>query len=332
MAKPTLEDIAARAGVGRATVERVLNARGGVRTEKVMQVVAAARALDWPGRLPELHRGILRIEVLLVRPDTAFYRRMTKAFQRIGASLDRSVQLVVTHLDEADPEAIARHIARASFPRAGLVVAAPDRPQVRAALEAVIAAGLPVVQVVERIAEGAEFVGIENYAVGRTAGLMLTRMCAEPGPVLAICHSGSYAGHRARLRGFSDYLAEQGAARHRFVFTAFGQDSRDLNALRLAEALRDWPDLVAVYNAGGGNRALFDLLSRQKRHIFFLGHELTETSGAALRTGVADVIFDQLPEAQARRAVDILLGRLGLTENPVENPPIRFTTVLSENI
>lgn len=330
--KPTFQIIAARAGVGRATVERVLNGRGGVRQDKVMKVIAAARALDWPGRLPEVHRGILRIEVLLVRPDTAFYIRMTRAFQRISAALDRSVQLVITHLDEADPAAIARHIAEPRFPRAGLIVAAPDAGPVRSALEAAMRDGLPVVQVVERISEAADFVGIDNHAVGRTAGLMLSRMCAAPGPVLALCHSGSYQGHRARLRGFSDYLGGLATPRHQLVFVGFGQDSRPLNARRLAEALREWPDLVGVYNAGGGNSDLFEALARQPRHIFFVGHELTDTSAAALRTGVADVVLDQLPESQARRAVDTVLTRLGLTDIQIDTSPIRFTTVTAENI
>lgn len=330
--KPTFQMIADRAGVGRATAERVLNGRGGVRPEKVMKVVAAARALDWPGRLPELHRGILRIEILLVRPDSAFYTRLTRSFQRIAATLDRSVQLIITHLDESDPVAIARHITEAKLPRAGLVVAAPDAGPVRDALKAAVGLGLPVVQVVERIADEADFVGIENYSVGRTAGLMLSRMCAAEGPVLALCHSGTYEGHRARMRGISDYLTSLEAPRHQLVFTAFGQDSRALNARRLNEALREWPDLVAVYNAGGANAELFEILSRQERHIFFVGHELTDTSASALRAGVADVIFDQLPEAQARRAVNIVLARLGLTDMRIENPPIRFTTVTAENI
>ena len=63
MAKATLSDIARRAGVGTATVERVLNGRGGVRPETTERVLAAARALDYPRRLPEVHRGLLRIEV-----------------------------------------------------------------------------------------------------------------------------------------------------------------------------------------------------------------------------------------------------------------------------
>jgi LacI family transcriptional regulator len=68
MHKPTFCDIARHAGVGTATVERVLNGRGGVRPATTERVLAAARALDYPRRLPEVHRGLLRIEVIIVRP------------------------------------------------------------------------------------------------------------------------------------------------------------------------------------------------------------------------------------------------------------------------
>jgi LacI family transcriptional regulator len=331
MKKPTFQDIATRAGVGSATVERVLNGRGSVRPETAMKVVAAARALDWPGRLPERHRGLLRIDVLLVRPDTAFFSRLGKAFQRIGATLDRAVQVQVTFLDEADPAAIAHRIAHAPNPRAALIVATPDTPAIAAALRSVIATGLPLVQVVSRAVPEADFVGVENRAAGRMAGMLVSRMCRGQGRVLALCHGPAYQVHRERVHGFSDYFAAHPSPLQ-FTFAAFGQDQEDLTTRRLNEAFRDWPDLVAIYNVGGANRAVFDVLSRTRPDIFFVGHELTDESVAALRSGVADIILDQLPEAQARRAIDLLLARLGLTDLPIDNPPIRFNTVTAENI
>lgn len=48
MSKPNYRDIARHAGVGTATVERVLNGRGGVRPELVEKVISAARRLGPP--------------------------------------------------------------------------------------------------------------------------------------------------------------------------------------------------------------------------------------------------------------------------------------------
>jgi len=332
MPKPTYADIARRAGTGTATVERVLNGRGGVRPQTAMRVIAAARALDWPGRLPERHRGILRIEVILVRPDSSFFARLARAYHRIAATLDPAVQVHVTFLDEGDGPAIARRIARPEVPRAGLIVACPGFPEVRAALAAAVAAGLPVIQVVTEILPGTPFVGIDNRAAGRTAALMLARMCQRDGPVVALCHSHLYQVHRERLRGFSDYFARHPGPRLAFVWAAFGQDDRDLSARRLREVLREWPGLAGLYNAGGANTAVLEILARHRPHVFFVGHELSPATEAALRAGVADIVLDQVPEAQARRTLDLMLSRLGLTGMTIDNPPIRFTTVTAENL
>lgn len=334
MAKPTFADIARAAGVGTAPVERVLNGRGGVRPATAEKVLAAARALDYPRRLPERHRGLLRIEVILVRPETTFYRRLARAFERIGLTLDPAVKIHRTFLEEGEPRAIAARIASSELRRAGLILAVPDHPAIRAAVIAAVAAGLPIVHVVTRAAEGAgELVSIDNYAAGRTAAPLLARMRREEGSVLALCYP-IYQVHRERIRGFSHYLAEHPSPGLVFRWAAFGRDEarrcRDL----LLEALESWPDLAGLYNAGGANAALCEVLRRHPRgrQVFFVGHELTENSAAALREGVMSVVLDQAPEAQARRAIDLMLKRIGLLELELDTAPIRFVTLTAENI
>ncbi len=45
-----------------------------------------------------------------------------------------------------------------------------------------------------------------------------------------------------------------------------------------------------------------------------------------------DIVLDQAPEAQARRAMDLVLAKLNLHDLPVDNPPIRFVTFTAENV
>lgn len=331
MAKVTYSKIARIAGVGTATVERTLNDRGGVRPQTVQKVLAAAKELGWKGPLPEVHRRILRIEVIIVRPETSFYARVGAAFRRIAASLDSSVQIQITYLDENDPEAIAERIKDQSINRAGLIISAPDHPLVRDALAKAIRGGLPVVQMVSRIVPDAELVGIDNYAAGRMAGLMMARLGEKKDAIAAICHSQAYQVHRDRIRGFSDYLIEHGRDLD-FRFVIFGNDNRDDSFERLDKALINWPDLVGLYNAGGANTAIVKVLGLRKRDVFFVGHELTEVTRAGLVDGTVDVVFDQLPEAQVRRAVDLMLARLHVIQDQVDNAPIRFTTITVENL
>lgn len=332
MPKPTYSDIAALAEVGTATVERVLNGRGGVRPATAEKVVLAARSLDWPGRLPDRHRGIVRIDVFLVRPETSFYARLARSFRRIAATLDPAIRIHITFLDESDPESIAERIRDPSARRSGLVISTPDYPDIRAELLRLHHDGLPIVQVVTQSIPDVDFTGLDNYAVGRTAGMMMARLGAVEGTVVAICHSQVYQVQRDRVRGFSDYLEQNPRPGLRFDCVAFALDDRAMCAQWVADAQRLWPDFAGLYNAGGGNTGVIEALRRTRGNVFFVGHELNDVTSAALREGTADVIFDQLPEAQARRAVDLLLWRIGLVTDRVENPPIRFTTVTAENL
>jgi LacI family transcriptional regulator len=334
MSKPTFLDIARQAGVGTATVERVLNGRGSVRPATAAKVIAAARALDYPRRLPEVHRGLLRIDVIMVRPETTFFQRLTRAFERINATLDPSVRLHRTFMQESDPEAIAARVASTESPRAGLILVVPDHPVTRQAVVAAAASGLPVVHVITRAADIAgDLVSIDNYAAGRTAALFLSRMQARAGKVMALCHP-IYQVHRERVRGFSDFLAEKPRDDLAFRWIGFGRDERRHAVDLLLEALEAWPDLVGLYNAGAANPALADVLRRHPRggQVFFVGHELTERTAAALREGVMAVVLDQAPEAQARRATDLILKRIGLLDMELDTTPIRFITHTAENL
>lgn len=334
MPKVTFADLARHAGVGTATVERVLNGRGSVRPETAERVIAAVRSLNYPRPLPDRHRGILRIDILLGRPENTFYRRLSRSFERIAATLDPAVKVHRTFLDEQDPGAIARLILSPEIRRAGLILAVPDHPEIRSAVAQVVGAGLPLVQVVTRAAPVSEdLISIDNLAAGRTAALFLSRMQPRGGTVIALAHP-VYQVHRARLRGFSDYLARHPRDDLTFRWIGFARDEPSRGADLLHEALRLWPDLVGLYNVGAGNASICDEICRSGRagEIFFVGHELTDASADALRDGVMSVVLDQAPEAQARRALDLMLSRIGLLEKPVDTAPIRFITVTAENL
>jgi LacI family transcriptional regulator len=191
------------------------------------------------------------------------------------------------------------------------------------------------VQVVTRATGvAAEAVGIDNRAAGRMAGLLMSRMQALSGTVVALCHSPIYAVHRDRIAGFSDHFRDHPRPDLSFAQVLFGRDEAQRSGDLLLEALRRWPDLVGLYNAGGANASLSAVLRSHPlgRQVFFVGHELTERSTQALRDGIMSVVLDQDPEAQARRAIDLLLARLGFVDGGIANPPIRFITLTAANV
>jgi LacI family transcriptional regulator len=336
MKKVTLADLAREARVGTATVERVLNARGNVRPETAERVAIAVRRLGYDRRLPERHHGIIRIEVIMVRPDTPFFARLNQAFARIAASLESSVVIHRTFLDELDPVSLARHIANPGFRRSALIIAAPDHPEVKTSLLRAKASGLVIVHIVSRIGDEDDvFIGIDNYAAGRSAAYYMTNMMrSRTGSLVALCHSGVYEVHRERVRGFSDFLAERGEQRHLFALVMFGLDDTLRSAELFEDALRERRDVIGVYNAGGANSGIASVLERHRNgpSIMWIGHELTENSRRWLKSGLMSIVFDQAPETQARRAVDVVLQRIGFIDVEVSTEPVRFLTINSENL
>ena len=109
--KVTLKDVAERAGVGPATVDRVINHRGGVNAAKEERVLRAARELGLDRRLDHTHRQTKRIVVMIQPPENPFHAELRKgieAARKLVAALNIQVAIVQTRIDQ--PQETARRI------------------------------------------------------------------------------------------------------------------------------------------------------------------------------------------------------------------------------
>lgn len=335
MRGPTIIDIAREANVGVATVDRVLNDRGGVRVELAERIIKAAKKLKYRDRRSGPHRGIIRIEVLLVQPELEiFYADLNTTFQRISASLDPTILVHRTFAREDDITAVAQHIAKPPLRRAGLIVLAPDHPKIAASIRQIRMSGVEVVQMLTGSAgEEVPYIGIDNYAAGRTAAYYMSRMLqGRRGTLLAMCHSGAYRAHRERIRGFSDYLTQHTNRDHSFDLVIFGHDDNLLSAERLTDALRDDDRVIGLYTVGAGREGIASVLKAHPVKIFWIGHALTQTTAKCLRSGLMDICIDGAQETHARRSLDTVLHRLGLIDVDVSSAPVQFLTITAQNL
>ena len=336
MPRATIREIARKARVGTATVDRVLNGRGGVRHEISERVLKAAKALHYGKRQLDLYRGTIRIEIILARPESRLFIRLSHAFERIAATLDRSIFIHRTFVNQGDPASIADYIERPSFRRDGLIVAVPDHSLIVESLRKVQATGVEVAQIVHVITGGTDagfsYVGIDDYAAGRTAELLMSRMLGtRPGALIALC-SRAYSGQRERLRGFSDYLAERRNPAHRFPAVMFTSDDDVATMEVVQETITREGDVIGLCSVGAGNRAIASVLRRRGSKVFWIGFEFDELAADCLRSGVMDIVIDQAPEVQARRSLDMIMRRLGLMEVEISADPVQFHTITSENL
>lgn len=315
MARATIEDVAARAGVSVATVDRVLNARSTVRPLNVKRVEAAIRALNYhPDRLAaRLARGReYRFCFVLPEGDNVFMKGLEDEIAAHTRHLAAErVEADIRHTDVFDAAKLASALD-AIHGYDGVAVVALDHPRVREAVNGLMARGTEVVTLVSDVpgAARAHFVGIDNSAAGRTAATLMGRFLGgRSGKVGIIAGSLALRDHAERHFGFVQVMGQEYPTLQLLPL----REERD-SASRSAQATRDLfaknPGMIGLYNVGAGTDGIIDALRQLGRHdAIVIAHELTAFSRAALMDGTLSAVIAQDPGHEIRSAMRVLMAR-----------------------
>lgn len=317
MAKVTLEEVAQAAGVSVASVDRVVNRRGGVSADKETAILQAARRLGLERNLSIKPTATKRIAVLIQPPSNPFHDQLRQGIEQARA-IHRDLNLLfqVEGIDPAQPDRIADRIARAAAWADGMILTVPAAPQIVAALEA-LPPRIPVVTLADDVpARGrAAFVGPDDRQSGRVAGDLMGYLIGQGGgEALVLIGRFDMPGHGARSGGFVDVLAERHPGVRVSDILETHEDKTTAAALAL-RAARANPDLRGIYLCTTGCSELVAALApiRQTRRIAIVAHELTPDHRAMLKSRKVQAIIDQKPVLEARLAVETmarLIGRL----------------------
>lgn len=316
MGRATIEDVAREAGVSVATVDRVLNGRAAVRQETVKRVESAIRLLNYkPDRLAaRLARG-KEYRFCFVLPEgnndfmIALGEEVAAAATRMA---DEKVTIDLRHTDVFEPATLAQTLGQIGDIYDGAAVVALDHPLVKEAINGLAERGVPVATLVSDVpgSKRSHYVGIDNSAAGRTAAsLMGHYLAGRKGKVGLIAGSLSLRDHVERQFGFEQVML---------------QDFPNLAMLPVREARDDWqrvetiasqllaehPDLIGLYNVGGGTRGIVSALesSGRRAHVTYIAHELTDDSRRALVDGTIDIVINQDAGHEVRSAVRVLMA------------------------
>jgi LacI family transcriptional regulator len=320
MVKATIEDVAVKAGVSVATVDRVLNGRAKVRPHNAKRVEAAIRALNYhPDRLAaRLARGQnYRFCFVLPRGDNMFMRQLgDEITTHAGHLASERVEADILYTDVFDPHVLATTLHGLKG-YDGVAAVALDHPQVREAIAGLSAHGVAVVTLVSDVpgSARAHFVGIDNSAAGRTAATLLGRYLAgRKGSVAVVAGSLALRDHAERLFGFTQVMQQEFPAL-RLLPAGEGRDNARRNHDLTRALLADTPDLVGIYNLGAGPEGIMAALEQagRSRAVTLVAHELNSITRKGLLDGTIDVVISQDPGHEIRSAMRVLMAKCDRT-------------------
>lgn len=336
----TLDDVAREAGVSLATVDRVLNNRAGVRDDTAARVRQAMEVLGY--RLDplaaRLARGsTFRFCFILPAGTNPF---MASLGQQVEAAAEwlygQRASAEIRRVDVFDPAVLAAALESLGDAYQGVAVVAYDDPLVRAAIDDLVRAGVAVVTLVSDVPSSKRhhYVGIDNTAAGRTAGSLMGRFLGgRKGKVGVVVGSLGLRDHVERHFGFSQVVSAEYPSLE-LLPVLQGRDNTELTKAAVAGLLREHPDLVAIYNVGGGTRGLGAALeeSARARDVVVIAHELTEPARRYLLRGLFDAVINQNPGHEARSAARVLLANCLGEPIVAEQEQIRIDIFMRDNL
>ncbi|GMG82402.1 LacI family DNA-binding transcriptional regulator [Paralimibaculum aggregatum] len=340
MNKPTVHDIAKEAGVSLATVDRVLNARPGVRKQTIARVQEAVARLGYVRDTSAANLARQRqYRFVFVLPEgpSQFVDTLTAALREATAAqiADRLLVKIVT-IPAHDPHGIVRVLQGLNPARLdGVAIMAPETPQVRDAVARLRNAGLAVVALVSDLPNAPRdyFIGINSIAAGRTAGLLMGRFARAGGEVLVATNSLRSRDSLERRLGFDDVIAADFPGLAVLPTVESFDDPRRMEAV-VAEVLRSRPRLVGIYSMGTGNTRILDALRESGRagELVSIAHELTPATRRGLESGAVTAVITQNVGHLIRSALRVLRTLCDRTPIFEAQERIRIEIVVRENL
>lgn len=317
---PTVQDIAALAKVGPATVDRVLNNRGGVRDKTRARVLAALEKLSSESKEREVPLRIL----LVCDSGETFNAAMASAAAEANRTLAGiEIDGVFVSTSEVEPASFARQIEQRGEGMDGVVIIAREHPAINRAIRKLRTMGIPVICLTTDLPSSRRsvYVGNDQYAAGSVAALLIgNALPRERNNILIVmsvpfrCQQEREMGFRRVLRSDFPYL--------KIEERVISDDRPETTCEQLTRYFEANGHPAAIYNVAGANRGVAKALEMAgKAHeTVFVGHELTNHSHNLLEAGIMDYVISHDFVSELGAAARWIKDNLnGLTAEPAHS-------------
>lgn len=341
----TIADIAREAGVGTATVDRVINGRLGVNadTAQKVQKIIDRIGKSTPQRGRPRQRENLRMAFVLPADSTPSLDLIERQIAQLASDFRHQHITEITHrLDATDPAAFAQAlidtVKAGEFD--GVALLAPDLPVIKLAINSLVLSGVHVVTLLSDVAGSNRevYIGADNRAAGRTAGLLLGRMTGKPGrnAVLLASQATRLSGEIERRIGFAQVMEERFA--HLLVLRTPDLPSHNPGAEAM---LRNWlssqcdtSTLAGIYNVGAGSAGIAQAIKALGLTALMpvIAHDVTDAHRSLLASDQLAYVLDQNIHYCILSAAKVLQALCDNVRGAIQAAPPRLDILTAENL
>ena len=336
----TVRQIAEKAGVSVATVDRVINGRTTVRRASALRVQSAAQSLGYQFSVPMRVRidapaRPIKCAFLLQKKASYFYQQIVEELNK-AALPESAIELTVELMDDyLEPAAVAAKLRAIGSQVDAVAVVATESTLVSDAIEFLAERRTPVVALLSDLSSPnlGGYVGINNRMAGRTAAWAITRCAKQAGTIGVLIGSHGYIGQEEREIGFRSYFREKGLE-FKVLEPVVCLDENQTAYQQTIDLLKTTDELVGIYNVGGGATGVLRAIEETplSRRLAYACHELTPSTRAGLSAGVIDVVLAHDVPELARSALNMLVDLKNAPTGRKQSSIVPFEIYTSENI
>lgn len=342
MAKLTIKQIAAQAGVSIGTVDRVLHKRGRVSKETETLILEICRrngyAQNVVGKAMAMQRKRSVVAVVVRSRDmNSFSAQIYDGLRAIESEI-QDYNIFFKYKDIVNgtaEEQLSILNSLRDLDLSGLIIYPMDTPEIQAALDEFSARGVPVVLCTADVPSAKKlcFVGQDHYQDGRLMANVLTKF-TRSGPLRILMLTGSLqiSSHRERIKGFLSYFREWAVDYQVCGMRETTQDRGEIYQATL-EILNSCPEVNALYLNASEPEPCLEALAEYGRFDgirFCFGHRLK--TGPLIRSGQLDFAIAESPFAHGYRSGEALFRYLLSQEIPAADQFVfRGEILLEEN-